>query len=512
MIDIETSCFLEYAYENVICSGVDANAIHQECGAGILPIINLHFKYEIDRFMSKNHWPLAHLVGICGSGMRALAEVLMDKGSSLSGSDLMTPNASIKRLIERGLVFHQGHSKDNLSDAIQEVIYSPAIPPENVERTAASQRKLPQYSYSQAVGQLMKSSTGVCVAGTHGKSTTTAMVGKILEEFGRLSAAVLGAELRDSGRSGWSGSGDLFVAESCEFQQSFLDLNPKYSAILTIEPDHFDCYVDLDALETAFCDFANRTASDGVLLVNHDCDASLLVSKTAQTTAKRVSFGMNSSADWQATNLIQTKSGTRFQLTYQGTSVVEIDLPLHGQHNVWNGLAAAALCAEIGVSPETIRESLSKFCGIRRRFEFVGEWNGVTFIDDYAHHPTAVLITLKTLRKVMGSRRIRCIFQPHQIRRTIALMTEFASSFEDADEVFIAPVFAARESVVDEPAVVSRELTNRISLNGVPAQFFSSLDQIVNTLDDATRPGDVIVTMGAGDIDRIHHEFTRRIQ
>ena len=444
--------------------------------------------------------------------MRALAEVLMDNGCSLSGSDLMTPNASIKRLIERGLVFHQGHSEANLSENIQQLIYSPAIPAENVERTAAAHRSLPQHSYSQAVGHLMRNSTGVCVAGTHGKSTTTAMVAKILEESGRLSAVVLGAELRDSERSGWSGVGDLFVAESCEFQQSFLDLNPTYSAILTIEPDHFDCYADLDSLKTAFCDFASQTASDGVLLVNHDCQVSRLVSEKAQTTAKRVSFGTNPTADWQATNLVQTKNGTRFELEHHGKSVVEIDLPLHGQHNVWNGLAAAALCAEICVSPEHIRDSLSKFQGIRRRFEFVGEWNGVTFIDDYAHHPTAVLITLKTLRKVMGSRRIRCVFQPHQIRRTVALMTEFASSFVDADEVFIAPVFAARESVVDEPAVISRELANRITSNGVPAQFFSSLDQIVNTLDDAMRPGDVIVTMGAGDIDRIHHEFTRRIQ
>ena len=443
--------------------------------------------------------------------MRALAEVLMDAGWSLSGSDLIPPNASIKRLIERGLVFHQGHSESHISEAFQQLIYSPAIPPENVERMAAARRALPQHSYSQAVGQLMRNGTGVCVAGTHGKSTTTAMVATVLRESGRLSAVVLGAELCDGGRSGWSGAGDLFVAESCEFQQSFLDLNPKYSAILTVEPDHFDCYADLESLQTAFCDFASKTASDGVLLVNGDCPVSRIVSEKAQTNAKRVSFGMNPIADWQATDLEPTQNGTRFQLVHQGTHVVDIDLALHGQHNVWNGLAAAALCAEIGVLPETIRNSLSNFHGIRRRLEFVGEWKGVTFVDDYAHHPTAVLITLRTLRKVMGTRRIRCVFQPHQIRRTTALMTEFASSFVDADEVLVAPVFAARESVIDEPALVSRELANRISTQGVSAQFFSSLDQIVNTLEDAMRPGDVIVTMGAGDIDRIHHEFTRRI-
>ena len=478
---------------------------------GILVIVNFQFENENDRSMVTNICPSAHLVGVCGSGMRALAEVLMDEGWTLSGSDLIPPNASINRLIERGLDFHQGHSEANISKATQQLIYSPAIPSENVERTAAVRRSLPQQSYSQAVGQLMRNSTGVCIAGTHGKSTTTAMVATILGEAGRLSAVVLGAELCDGGRSGWTGTGDLFVAESCEFQQSFLDLNPKYTAILTVEPDHFDCYADLESLQAAFCNFASRTASDGVLLVNGDSPVSRAVSENAQTNAKRVSFGTNPNADWQAVNVEPTKNGTRFQLEHQRKNVVEIDLPLHGQHNVWNGLAAAALCAELGVLPESLRNGLSNFHGIRRRMEFVGELNGVTFVDDYAHHPTAVLITLKTLREVMGSRRIRCVFQPHQIRRTMALMTEFASSFVDADEVFVAPVFAARELVVDEPSVVSRELANRISSQGVPAQFFSSLDQIVNTLDDAMRPGDVIVTMGAGDIDRIHHEFTRRI-
>ncbi len=462
--------------------------------------------------MDTNNCLSAHLVGVCGSGMRALAEVLMDRGWSLSGSDLTAPTASIKRLIERGLVFHQGHSEENVPETTQRLIYSPAIPLKNVERKLAQVRFLPQQSYSQAVGQLMRHSTGVCVAGTHGKSTTTAMVATILEESRRLSAVVMGAELCDGGRSGWSGTGDLFVAESCEFQQSFLDMNPKYSAILTVEPDHFDCYANLESLQAAFCDFASRTASDGVLLFNSDCDVSKVVSKKAQTNAKRVSFGMDHLADWQAADQEQTSIGTRFQLTYQGKSVIEIDLPIHGQHNVWNGLAAAALCSEIGVSPESIRQSLSRFHGIRRRFEFVGEFHGVTFIDDYAHHPTAVRTTLSTLRKIMGTRRIRCVFQPHQIRRTTVLMTDFATSFFDADEVLLAPVFAARESVADEPEVVSRELADRISLEGVPAQFFTSLDLIVNTLEDAMRPGDVIVTMGAGDIDRIHHEFTRRIQ
>lgn len=462
--------------------------------------------------MEKNCHPTAHLIGVCGAGMRALAEVLLDQGWSVSGSDFSPPNPQMQRLIERGLVFHQGHSDTNIPQSTQSVIYSPAVPESNIERQVASTRHLPQFSYSQMVGKLMSQTTGVCVAGTHGKSTTTAMTAKILETAGRLSSVVLGAELCDSGRSGWVGNGDLLVAESCEFQQSFLDFSPKYTAILSIEPDHFDCYADPQSLQSAFTEFAQQTASDGILLTNADCPVSQKVSADAKTNAKRVSFGLNASADWQAVHIEQTSDGSRFLLQHHRNDVTSIEIPLHGRHNLWNALAASTFCAEIGVRPDIIRDSLSRFHGIRRRLEFVGQSNGVTFVDDYAHHPTAVKITLETLRNIVGNRIIRCVFQPHQVLRTKTLMNDFASSFSLADEVLVAPVFAARESVSDEPLSVSKELAHRISSHGVPTRFLTSLDQIVSTLDDATRPGDVIVTMGAGDIDRIYHELTQRIQ
>jgi len=453
----------------------------------------------------------AHLVGVCGAGMKALAELLLQANWSLTGSDLSPANCSVQRLIEQGLGFHHGHRNNNVPDSAQCLVYSSAIPAGNPERLEAERRGLPQFSYSQMVGQLMRASTGVCIAGTHGKSTTTAMTACILEAANRLSAAVVGAELCQRSRSGWNGAGDLFIVESCEFQRSFLDFSPRYAAILCIEHDHFDCYSDFASLESAFRDYAGRTAADGVLLVNDDCLVSRRVSANASTHAKRVSFGFNKTADWTASGCERSVDGTRFTLSCHGENVIDLQLMLHGKHNVCNGLAAAALCAEIGVSPEIIRESLASFRGIRRRFEFVGEHHGVTLIDDYAHHPTAVKATLQTLRSVVGNRRVFCVFQPHQILRTISLMNEFAASFTDADDVLLAPVFAARESVVDEPELVSLELAKRISSNGVPSRFFSSLDQIVTTLEDAARPGDVIVTMGAGDIDRIHHEFTRRV-
>lgn len=464
-------------------------------------------------FMTSANPASAHLVGICGAGMRALAETLMDLGCKLSGSDLAPAPKPLQKLIDRGLVFHRGHAAGNVPLAAQQLIYSPAIGPDNVERAEAKHRNLPEFSYSQAVNQLIQGNQGVCIAGTHGKSTTTAMTATILDQANRLRGVVLGAEVCDSGRSGWTGHGDLFVAESCEFQRSFLDYAPRYSAILTVEPDHFDCYPDLESLQTAFTDFASRTHDEGILVFNDDSPASAAVSRRATTAARRVSFGTRHTADWQATDFRQTANGTRFQLSHQGRSVIPIELLLHGHHNMWNALAAAALTAEIGVSPVTIQQALAGFHGVRRRLERIGERKGIELFDDYAHHPTAVKVTLETLRTIAGPhRRIWCVFQPHQVLRTAALMSNFATSFATADEVIVAPIFAARETVTDEPQTLSNLLAERISACGVNARFYPSLDQIVNTLEDAARPGDIIVTMGAGDIDRIHYELTRRIQ
>ena len=454
----------------------------------------------------------AHLVGVCGAGMKALTELLLDLDWQLSGSDLLPPTVSIQKCIDRGLIFHQGHAADNVPVTTDQVIYSPAVATSNPERQEALRRRCPQFSYGQLVGRLMAMSTGVCIAGTHGKSTTTAMTVRVLEAAGRLSGVVVGAELCDDYRSGWIGTGDLFVAESCEFQGTFLEFQPKFSAILGIEPDHFDCYPDTESLESAFQQHAEGIVDGGLLLINTDCAVSRRVSATATTTARRVSFGLGPQANWSAENCRATTAGQHFTLTHDNQPLIEIELKVSGRHNVMNALAAAALCAEIGVDPPVIREQLARFPGIRRRFEYVGEWSGVTFIDDYAHHPTAVQVTLQTLRNLVGNRRILCVFQPHQVLRTTTLMDEFSASFANADQVWLAPVFAAREPADDRPRLVSEELGKRIAARGVPARAFASLDQIVITLEDATRPGDVIVTMGAGDIDRIHHEFTRRVQ
>lgn len=456
-------------------------------------------------------WQRLHLVGVCGAGMKALAELLLDYGCQISGSDQQLPSPAVAGLIRRGLRFHRGPAAEHLSPGTEALIYSPAVPAENVERAAAARRHIPQLSYTQFLGRLMQHRTGVCVAGTHGKSTTAAMTGLMLTDAGRRPSVVLGAELCDGGRSGWAGVGDLLVVESCEFQRSFLEYSPRYAAILNVETDHFDCYPDLEAITGAFGEFAERvTPRDGVLVVRADCAAAMAAA--ARTQARRVTISLDGEADWRAGDLRRTASGIRFRTYRDGAFAAEISLQIGGRHNVWNALAAMALGEAIGLSTREIREGLEAFRGIRRRLELVGSWRGVTLLDDYAHHPTAVRSTLETVREQFGRRRVWCVFQPHQVSRTVALMSDFAKSFGQADEILVAPAFAARERVTGEPAQVSRELADRLTQNGHSARFVESLDQITATLDDALEPGDVLITIGAGDIDQVHHEFTRRVQ
>jgi UDP-N-acetylmuramate--alanine ligase len=452
----------------------------------------------------------AHLVGICGSGMQALAEMLVGLGCQVSGSDLQPASPVIDLMRSRGLRIHQGHNDQFLPPHVDVLVYSPAVGPTNPERQEAARLNIPQLSFSQMLGRLMEDRVGVSIAGTHGKSTTTALTASILDYAGLAPSAVVGAELLDRGVSGWAGTGDVFVVESCEYQRSFLDLQPTHAAVLAVEPDHFDYYGDFAQAETAFAEFVDQIPPEGSLLINGDCPASLKLAR--HSSARVATFSRNATGDWWAADLRRTDTGTRFRVFHRGQYFSEFLLQIPGRHNVMNALAAIALSYDTGASVADIRECLPEFRGIRRRFEYVGSWRGITLVDDYAHHPTAVRATLGTAREQFGRRRIWCAFQPHQVSRTLALLDEFAASFREADEILVSPIHAARENLHDEPETVARRLVDRLVANGCRARFRLSLDQMVATLEDEALPGDVLMTMGAGNIDRVHHEFTRRLQ
>lgn len=452
----------------------------------------------------------AHLVGICGSGMQALAELLVGCGVRVTGSDLQEPSQAMQRMSQRGLRFHQGHDHGFVPTDVDAVVFSPAVGADNPERMLASQLSIPQYSYSQMLGRLMQDRVGVSISGTHGKSTTTAMTATILEAAELSPSVVIGAQLCDRPASGWAGQGKLFVVESCEYQRSFLDLRPKYAVILGIEPDHFDCFANFGETREAFSQFAGNVSGEGTLVVNGDCQVAREAARSS--VADVVSFARHDRSDWWASDFRPTNFGQRFRVFHREKFFAEISLPCRGTHNAMNALASIALCMRIGVPTEEIREGLANFSGIRRRFEVVGSWKGMTLVDDYAHHPTELQSTLQAARERFGARRIWCIFQPHQVSRTEALMEEFSRSFSLADETLVAPVFAARERNGADPIAASSQLAGLIEQNGSAARFCPSLDRIIATLDDEARPGDVLMTMGAGDINRVHHEFTRRLQ
>jgi len=442
--------------------------------------------------------------------MKALAELLMSRGCRVTGSDLQPTPPMNALFASKGLRIHQGHHGRFLPPDVDALIYSPAVDALNPERQLAAQRGIPQFSYSQMLGALMRNKVGISIAGTHGKSTTTAMTGCALTSAGLQPSVIIGAELRDRKVSGWSGDGPHFVVESCEYQRSFLDLSPQLAAILGVEPDHFDCYHQFDETIAAFSAFAQRVPADGLLLIRGDCEAARASSLAAVAPVE--TFSLQPEADWWGADLRPTTEGTRFRVFYHGEYFTEISLRVPGEHNVLNALAAVALCQRAGAPPAAIRDGLAEFAGIRRRFEPVGSWRGVTLIDDYAHHPTEVLTTLTAARHRFGSRRIWCVFQPHQVSRTNALMQEFSRSFVPANEILILPVFAAREAVHGEPHAASAELARLIGEAGGRARFSGALDQTVATLEDELRPGDVLITMGAGDIGQVHHAFTQRLQ
>ncbi|MDA1013897.1 MAG: UDP-N-acetylmuramate--L-alanine ligase [Planctomycetota bacterium] len=451
----------------------------------------------------------AHLVGICGTGMKALAEVLTGFGWRVTGSDLQVSPTSTA-MQRRGFRVHQGHHEHFLPQNTDVVIHSPAIRPENPELEHARQLGIPVFSYSQMLGELMKGRLGISVAGTHGKSTTSAMVATILRECGRSPSAIVGAEFQDTNSNGWAGEGDVIVVESCEYQQSFLDLNPTLAVVLNIELDHFDCYSGIDELVAAFREFVGRISPDGKLFVRADDPHAKDLISVSPVPYETFSFVEGS--DWWAGDIRPIAGGSRFRVFHESTFFGEFTLQVPGRHNVMNALAATAISHAAGVSARSIREGLQEFSGLKRRFERVGSWRGVTIIDDYAHHPTAVQMTLATARKEFGQRRLLVAFQPHQVSRTDALMDEFAESFCVADRVFIVPVFAARESNNSEACRASRELADRIREFNTFVEYVPSLDRLARTIEDAAQPGDVLITMGAGEIDRVHHEFDRRFQ
>jgi len=449
-----------------------------------------------------------HLIGIGGAGMQALAGVLLRCGAVVSGSDRQA-SAATEQLGAAGAQIRIGQNEQNVPERADLVVFSAAIPDSNPELQAAQKRQIPCIRYAEMLGLLMRQRHGIAIAGTHGKSTTTALVAFVLKSAGLDPTFVVGADVQQLGGPSGVGDGPHFVAEACEFDRSFLHLYPATAAILNIEEDHLDCYGNLEAIEEAFGRFASLLpARDGLLIANADAPATI---KAGRATAARIeTFGLDEPADWRAGNL-ERKAGTfAFDLIRRDQCLGRVELALLGRHNVSNALAAAAIAVHCGIEPEQVCTHLSRFRGADRRMTFRGRFNGVAVVDDYAHHPTEVRVTLQAAREHYQPAKLWVVFQPHQHSRTRFLLEQFAESLTYADAIILPDIYFVRDSQQERQYVSSRDLVDRLRRRGKQADYVPQFSDIVEILGRRCRPGDLVLTMGAGNIWKVADALVQR--
>ncbi|GIX05151.1 MAG: UDP-N-acetylmuramate--L-alanine ligase [Planctomycetaceae bacterium] len=468
-----------------------------------------------------------HFVGVGGSGMRGLATLLSAAGWDVSGSDRQLPTSSrIVQACRGGIFWQPGESVPQNPQPslwqetsasrwlqrlleVEALVYSPAVPEQHVERRWATARGIPTWSLPQVIGHLLQTRHGLGVAGTHGKTTTSAMLASIFRFAGRYPSAWFGGELRDTGESSWLGRGPEFVVECCEFSRSFWNYHLEAAIVLNLEHDHFDCYPDEASHREAYAKFLQRVHATGfVLLPIREPSISLLAEDCA---ARVLTWGWEQPADWWAGDVRCQGWASRCRVFHRETFAGELFLSLPGRYVLEQALVAAACACEWGIPFRTVQAALREFAGVKRRFECLGSWRGVTLVDDYAHHASSLAVVLDTARTLFGRRRLCCAFQPHQINRTLRLWEAWPAGLRQADRVWVLPVFAARETGSEAPAEVSQRLVRYLRSQGIDADQADSLDQLQQVLDDELRPGDVLLTLGAGDIGQVQHAITRRI-
>lgn len=440
-----------------------------------------------------------YFVGIGGISMSGLAELLSDAGFQVSGSD-RAPTATTQMLEERGITVFYGQKYENITSAIDCVIFTAAIRPDNPEYRAAHEKGLPCLTRGQLMGQVMKNyRIPIAVSGTHGKTTTTSMISEILLGANVDPTLSVGGILKDIGGNMRIGHSDYFVTEACEYTNSFLDFFPKIGIILNIDEDHLDFFKDLEDIRHSFRRFAELLPEDGCLIINGETER--LEEVAGGLPCRVVTFGRSAACDYYATDIRYDELGNpSFTLHGQAGEERRVALSVPGEHNVMNALAALALADCLSIDSTVTEAALRGYKGTDRRFQYKGKVGGVTIIDDYAHHPTEITATL-TAAANYPHRKLWCVFQPHTYTRTKACLKEFAHSLSLADEVVLADIYAARET--DTLGIHSEDLQREIQALGHTCHYFPSFDEIENFLLENCINGDVLITMGAGDVVKI---------
>jgi UDP-N-acetylmuramate--alanine ligase len=450
-----------------------------------------------------------HFVGIGGIGMSGIAEVLINLGFRVSGSDVKKSNVTA-RLQSMGVEFVEGHRAENVGDS-HVVVRSTAVREDNPEIAEAHRRSIPVIPRAEMLAELMRLKPhSVAVAGSHGKTTTTSMVATVLGHAGLDPTIVVGGVVGAFGSNAYLGTSDLMVVEADESDRSFLMLTPTIAVVTNIDREHMDYYNDMEDVRTCFTNFVNKVPFYGVsVLCLDDPNVPAIIPRVER---RRMTYGLSAQADVSAHNIRYDQSfGSAFTVWRGPEASGEITLRVPGLHNVYNALAAIAVGFELDVSFTQIADALASFTGAGRRFQFKGEVGGVLVVDDYGHHPTEIKATLAAAKIGSGGRRIVVLFQPHRYSRTHDLMEEFARSFNNADTLFVSDIYAASEDPI--PDVTAESLTAAIKRFGhKDANYIGPLDNAASVLKEHVQPGDLVITLGAGTVNRVSEQLLALLQ
>ncbi len=449
-------------------------------------------------------WRRVHVVGIGGAGMSGIARIMAAQGVAVSGSDAKD-SRRLQALRAVGVDARVGHDAD-LVQGIDALVVSTAIPETNVERVAARQARIPELSRAEALAAIMSGSRGVAVAGTHGKTTTTSMLTVALQQCGADPSFAIGSEIHESGSNAHLGTGDLFVVEADESDGAFLHLAPVAAIVTNIEPDHLDHWGTFEAIEEAFLEFARGIGGRGGFLVSciDDPGSARLVERARAAGVDVRTYGVSESADFRLVDSSVGPTGWSFGAVRGGQRLGTVTLQVPGRHNALNAMAAFACGLGLGFDAADLRRGLEGFSGTRRRFDFKGQADGVRVYDDYAHHPTEIEATLRAAREVVGEGRLIVAFQAHHYYRTAMFVAEFGAALGLADDVVVLEVFAPGEQAI--PGASGQTMAAHVPLSPEHVVFEPSWSAVAAHLASRAQSGDMIMTLGAGDVHLIAGE------
>jgi UDP-N-acetylmuramate--alanine ligase len=437
-----------------------------------------------------------HFMGVGGVGMCGVAEVLIAQGLTVSGCDL-ADNERTQRLIELGAEIHRGHEPGHL-DGVDGLVISAAVPKDHPELLAAVDKGMPVVRRAEMLGELMRLKRGVAVAGTHGKTTTTALIGHLLTAVGADPTVIVGGRAHFLGAYARFGEAPLMVCEADEYDRSFLELSPHLAVITNLEAEHLECYGDEEELRTAFATFANRASVFGAAVVCADDPGAWGLRHRLRR--KVVGYGFSEEAELRLEITASSAHGTEFTVFRDGHRLGAVSLPLPGTFNALNAVAAITVGLELGWGFNELASACADFSGVARRFEVRGDRGGVTVVDDYAHHPTELKALLEATRQAMPGRRVVLVFQPHLYSRTRDFATEFATVLLEAEVAIVLPIYPAREEPIE--GVSAHNVVDEALRLGHPKVFAGPpIGEAVQQLEELLEPGDVLLTVGAGDVD-----------